>query len=666
MRVLFVASVVALSAGAAAAQDVVPVPISAPVDDSAEAVFRARIWKPIVQAKCVNCHVQGGVSGHTRLVFERGADAADHLQAFAHFLEAGEHDHEHAHLHGHELILIKIQGAGHGGGVQVPAGSDDFHNMDRFLALLESEAAVEEEFHHHISQPIVQSKCVNCHVQGGVSGHTRLVLARSTESNHEARNVQAFRNLVAAVEAAGGTTYVLNKIQAAIPHGGGVQVAAGSDEFHDMEHFLELLEEEPHGFVESLLEALDDAETSMMFAITTPANDDTVAGSAVAVSATGAPSEAVHFAYRSADDPEGGFAYLGAAANRGAALYAWDTTAMMDGAYELAALYTEDAGDSVTHDAIDVAVDNVAPAEAPDIEEEPGSKEQAVRMDAMNEVVTAGGVKVTLPGGALDADDRITIAVMGFPETDAAPGVGIGTGTIDVTLDSGQSTFREAVTVAIPYYEGRPDGIVHGTDIPETELSLWFFDDAADAWERVAGSMVQPDADLVTADVTQPGEYGIFHAPLLRVEMDGMALTNLDFGAETTALTFTVLNGNPASQTLTWTIDPPAPSWLSVAPERGDAGSETGVAVTVSVDRTGLESGDHTGTLRVRSNGGTWEVSVSMRVPAAAGDGGGGGCAALPVLPGGPPDPTLMGLLGLVTAYLVFGRRRLRRQAAVG
>ena len=110
-----------------------------------------------------------------------------------------DHD-DHAHLHGHELILIKIQGAGHGGGVQVPVESDDFDNMDRFLALLESEAAVEEAFHHHISQPIVQSKCVNCHVQGGVSGHTRLVLARSTESNHEARNVQAFRDLVAAVE----------------------------------------------------------------------------------------------------------------------------------------------------------------------------------------------------------------------------------------------------------------------------------------------------------------------------------------------------------------------------------------------------------------------------------------------------------------------------------
>ena len=49
--------------------------------------------------------------------------------------------------------------------------------------------------------------------------------------------------------------------------------------------------------------------------------------------------------------------------------------------------------------------------------------------------------------------------------------------------------------------------------------------------------------------------------------------------------------------------------------------------------------------------------------------GDGGGCAMLPVMPpgGGPPDdPTLIGLLGLVTAYLIFGRRRLWHQAATG
>ena len=559
-----------LDIGAARAQDAVPVLISAQMGETAEKVFRAHIWEPVVQSKCMNCHVEGGLSGHTWLVFERDAEVAEHLQSFMDFLDAAGDDHQH----GHELILVKIQGAGHGGGEQAAAGSEDFNNMDRFLALLESEAAVEEEFHHHISQPIVQSKCVNCHVLGGRSENTRLVLVRSTENNHEAHNVQAFKDLVAAVEDDGGASYILNKIQGMLGHGGGEQVAAGSEDFDNMEHFLELLEDEPQGFVARLLEALDDGDTSMM--ITTPADEDTVAGSAVAVAAAGAPTEAVHFAYRPDGDTEDAFAYLGAAANTGAALYAWDTTAMTDGDYELAALYTEDEGGSVTHHAIGVTLDNVEPVDAPDIVENMDHKEQAVRMDAMNKVVTADGVLVTLPGGALDADDRVAIAVMDFPEADAAPGEGVGVGSIDVTLGSGQSTFHEAVAVAIPYYEGKPDGIVHGTDIPESELSLWFFDTDADAWERVTGSMVQPDADLVSADVTQTGEYGIFHAPMMAEE-----------------------DGEDAMQ-----------------PDSGD--------------------------------------------------GRGGGCSMLPVMPpGGPPDdPTLIGLLGLVTVYLIFGRRRLRHRAA--
>ena len=48
--------------------------------------------------------------------------------------------------------------------------------------------------------------------------------------------------------------------------------------------------------------------------------------------------------------------------------------------------------------------------------------------------------------------------------------------------------------------------------------------------------------------------------------------------------------------------------------------------------------------------------------------GGGGGCVAAPVFPGGggPLDPTLPALVGLVLAWLMLGRRRPMRQAALG
>ena len=100
--------------------------------------------------------------------------------------------------------------------------------------------SAEEIFHNRISGPIVQSRCITCHVQGGVSGHTRLVLARASEANHETLNLQTFKALLDAVADEGGANYILNKIQG-VSHGGGVQVPAGSSDFVSMEWFLRQL-----------------------------------------------------------------------------------------------------------------------------------------------------------------------------------------------------------------------------------------------------------------------------------------------------------------------------------------------------------------------------------------------------------------------------------------
>ena len=117
-----------------------------------------------------------------------------------------------------------------------------------FVALMVGAAAAqngdesaEEVFSDHISDPVVQSKCVNCHVQGGLSGHTRLVfVSRLVDSNHETLNLQAFRNLLDALDGDGGGAFILNKIQG-VAHGGGLQVEPGSQDFANMQRFLGLL-----------------------------------------------------------------------------------------------------------------------------------------------------------------------------------------------------------------------------------------------------------------------------------------------------------------------------------------------------------------------------------------------------------------------------------------
>ena len=86
--------------------------------------------------------------------------------------------------------------------------------------------------------PVVQSKCVNCHIEGGVSGNTRLVFVRSTDAEHLALNRQAFADFLAEVE--DGAELILNKIQG-VAHGGGVQAAAGTEDYASIERYLELI-----------------------------------------------------------------------------------------------------------------------------------------------------------------------------------------------------------------------------------------------------------------------------------------------------------------------------------------------------------------------------------------------------------------------------------------
>ena len=92
--------------------------------------------------------------------------------------------------------------------------------------------------------PVVQSKCVNCHVEGGASGNTRLVFVRSDNADHLALNQRVFADFLAEVD--GGAELILNKIQG-VAHGGGVQAAAGTEDYESVERYLELLGGESGG-----------------------------------------------------------------------------------------------------------------------------------------------------------------------------------------------------------------------------------------------------------------------------------------------------------------------------------------------------------------------------------------------------------------------------------
>ena len=102
---------------------------------------------------------------------------------------------------------------------------------------------IEDVFGSDVS-PIVQAKCVICHVQGGVSGATRLVFVPASNEDHETLNLEAFRDFIEEVD--DGANVILNKVQG-VAHGGGVQAAAGTEDYANLQRFLGLLGEAVSG-----------------------------------------------------------------------------------------------------------------------------------------------------------------------------------------------------------------------------------------------------------------------------------------------------------------------------------------------------------------------------------------------------------------------------------
>lgn len=89
----------------------------------------------------------------------------------------------------------------------------------------------------------------------------------------------------------------------------------------------------------------------------------------------------------------------------------------------------------------------------------------------------------------------------------------------------------------------------------------------------------------------------------------------VNFDSLTNQSTIDILN--TAGGELTWSIDKNhGLNWLSsVSLFAGTIGVHSQQSVTLSVDRTGLESGDYSGSILVNSNGGSQNVQLFMRVP---------------------------------------------------
>ncbi len=86
--------------------------------------------------------------------------------------------------------------------------------------------------------PILQSKCIACHKNGGVAGSTNLVYVSSSTAGYLQTN---YDTLSSYIDAGNGAT-LLNKASG-VNHGGGQQISSDSQEFSDLSAFIDLLGE---------------------------------------------------------------------------------------------------------------------------------------------------------------------------------------------------------------------------------------------------------------------------------------------------------------------------------------------------------------------------------------------------------------------------------------
>lgn len=101
------------------------------------------------------------------------------------------------------------------------------------------EMPVQDFYDTFISDFVVQDRCINCHVEGGLSGHTRLVFNKADQPGYRALNLA---QIIAVVEAE-GADYPLNKVRGAAGHGGGIQLPSDSTEYADLVLLFGLMDE---------------------------------------------------------------------------------------------------------------------------------------------------------------------------------------------------------------------------------------------------------------------------------------------------------------------------------------------------------------------------------------------------------------------------------------
>ncbi|MEH6569473.1 MAG: hypothetical protein V7709_10375 [Halioglobus sp.] len=128
----------------------------------------------------------------------------------------------------------------------ITAGEDESSIAQLSALVMGEEPAIDAQqfFADNVAMPVVQSKCINCHTSTGIapSQGARLVLVTNSNSNHLSINHEAFIELGDALGSTDLSDHVTQKASGQLGHGGGKQLSNGTQDFLNLEAYLNLIE----------------------------------------------------------------------------------------------------------------------------------------------------------------------------------------------------------------------------------------------------------------------------------------------------------------------------------------------------------------------------------------------------------------------------------------
>ncbi|HIJ73007.1 MAG TPA: choice-of-anchor D domain-containing protein [Candidatus Hydrogenedentes bacterium] len=217
-------------------------------------------------------------------------------------------------------------------------------------------------------------------------------------------------------------------------------------------------------------------------------------------------------------------------------------------------------------------------------------------------------------------------------------------GFIPVVSDGGQGSI--SVTVEVPEFSVEPDTVSFGYTNVQDFVTFSNHADTELEWTTsvapagAAWLTVTPDSDatpraseddiVLSVDRTglSPGDHQAtvtfataghsedvtvsLSVPTFELSTELLDLGSVGEGVETATFSVTNLSG----QSIDWTAEALGgdPAWLSFTPVSGALAALGSVDVTVSVDATGLEPGDHEGALAVTSSGHSETLTIQFNV----------------------------------------------------